>query len=419
MSEQTLQAQVRRARGKFAAMAATYSLGVFNDNFFKQAACLLAVMAGKPDFQGYAAAVFTLPWLLFSSHAGWMADRFPKRSVVIAAKALELVAMIAGGLGVVLVSWPLIFVMLFLMALQSTIFSPALNGSIPELYPQARVMRANSTLKTVTTSAILIGIILAGLALSQKWASVWGVPLGRAIVGGGVVAVAAAGLAISLGVPRRPPADPGARFPWRGPVDTLRELFRIRTDRLLAIAIVADAMVWFIAVVQILLVNEMGIRQFGLGEQATSFLVVAELGGVAVGGLLARRLAKGLRWLRFQVAGFTLLGLPMVAMAGIPYLPAGWRVAAAAVLLLAAGVPGGLLLVPLESFFQTRPAPERRGTVIAAANFAGFFAMALAGLASNPLNLWVTPTRSFAVVGALSLAAAVGMLAILRKGLRS
>ena len=34
---------IRRGRGKFACMAGAYTLGVFNDNFFKQAAMLLAV----------------------------------------------------------------------------------------------------------------------------------------------------------------------------------------------------------------------------------------------------------------------------------------------------------------------------------------------------------------------------------------
>ena len=37
-----LKEQLRRARGRFAAMAGTYGLGVFNDNFFRQAAMLLA-----------------------------------------------------------------------------------------------------------------------------------------------------------------------------------------------------------------------------------------------------------------------------------------------------------------------------------------------------------------------------------------
>jgi MFS family permease len=89
--------EIRRARGKFAAMAATYFLGAFNDNFYKQAMMLIAIASGKPEFQGYAAVVFTLPFVIFAAPAGWMADRFSKRKVVIWSKVLELAAMIFGA----------------------------------------------------------------------------------------------------------------------------------------------------------------------------------------------------------------------------------------------------------------------------------------------------------------------------------
>ncbi|MHC4294213.1 MAG: hypothetical protein ACYSTL_01365, partial [Planctomycetota bacterium] len=71
-----LRLQIRRARGKFAAMAATYCLGVFNDGFFRQSVMLIAVAAGHKALQGYVMAVFTLPYLLFAAPAGWLADRF-------------------------------------------------------------------------------------------------------------------------------------------------------------------------------------------------------------------------------------------------------------------------------------------------------------------------------------------------------
>ena len=70
--------------------------------------------------------------------------------------------------------------------IQSTIFSPALNGSIPELYPESYVIKANSVLKSLTTSGILVGTIAAGLLLKYK-TPVWGFPCGRVGVAGAVV----------------------------------------------------------------------------------------------------------------------------------------------------------------------------------------------------------------------------------------
>ncbi len=200
--------QIRQARSKFAAMAATYCLGVFNDSFFRQSAMLIAVSQGHKAMQGYVMAVFTLPYLLFAAPAGWLADRFSKRHVVIGAKILELVAMLCGAVGICTSNWLFIFIMVFIMGLQSAIFSPSLNGSIPELYPPSYVVTANAVLKAVVTAAILGGVASCGLALRQKTASVAGIPRGRLIVSVVIVSVSALGVLCSLGVPRRRAASP-------------------------------------------------------------------------------------------------------------------------------------------------------------------------------------------------------------------
>ncbi|MCY2925470.1 MAG: MFS transporter [Planctomycetota bacterium] len=164
-----LAGQIRQARGKFVAMAGAYCLGVFNDNLFKQAAALVALyIAHDAGLQNLGAIMFTLPWLLFAAPAGWLADRFPKRHIVIASKALELAAMLCGAAGIILVNWPLILTMLFIMGLQACIFSPALNGSIPELYPPTYVIKANSFMKMLVTAGNLVGIIAAGLLLATE-----------------------------------------------------------------------------------------------------------------------------------------------------------------------------------------------------------------------------------------------------------
>ena len=165
--------RIRKARGKFAAMAITYFLGVFNDNFFKISVMMLA--AGSPAKKGMINALFAIPFILFAAYAGWMADRFSKRNVVISAKVLEVAAMLCGAVGIILGSWPLMMIMVLLMATQSTIFGPSLNGTIPELYPREYVPTANGIIKVLVTGAILLGTITSGYALSAEdvWAMVY------------------------------------------------------------------------------------------------------------------------------------------------------------------------------------------------------------------------------------------------------
>ena len=100
---------------RFLPLFITQFMGAFNDNFFKQAACLLAIASGRAELQGYAGGLFALPFILFAAPAGFFADRFAKRNVVIAAKTLELAAMICGAIGMCIGNWPLILIMVFTM----------------------------------------------------------------------------------------------------------------------------------------------------------------------------------------------------------------------------------------------------------------------------------------------------------------
>ena len=197
------------------ALGTSYALGTFNDNFFKQAGLLLAVTTGNAVFQSQVTFLFALPFVLFSAWSGWLADRFAKKSLVICAKTLELAAMLAGAWGMVTLDWNWMLAMTFCMGLSSTLFSPALNGSIPELFPVGQVPRINALFKLGTTASILFGVFLAGIALDQAWIET-AYPFGRWLVAILAVTVAAGGL-VSTALPgsRKPQPFPmvgGHRF---------------------------------------------------------------------------------------------------------------------------------------------------------------------------------------------------------------
>ena len=169
MAASSVLREPRMARRQMAAMGVCYALGTFNDNFFKQAVLLLAATAGMREFQGTATLLFALPFVLFSAWAGWAADRFSKKTLIIIAKAIEVAAMLAGAMGIATLQWDWILLMVFCMGLNSTMFSPALNSSVPELFSTEHVPRVNAAFKLATTATILLGIALAGFALDQNW----------------------------------------------------------------------------------------------------------------------------------------------------------------------------------------------------------------------------------------------------------
>ena len=397
--------QVKVARKKFTAMAATYSLGVFNDNFFKQAAMLLAVEAGRAHLQGIATVVFAVPFLLFAAPAGWLADRYSKRSVIIGAKGLELAAMLAGAAGIYFMNWPLVFLMLFLMALQSAVFSPALNGSIPELYPDEFVTTANARLRVVVTAAILLGIVFAGFLLDQRaggyiYNSINNISsavvvnsygpqetgFGRFLVAFCVVIIAILGLVVSFGVAKYPAADPDIKFPVSGPYYTIKKLISLRKDSLLLTIVFANAFFWFLASLQVQIINVLGRVQLGMSKTGTSVLVMSQLVGVSVGGLLAAKISKGKRWHKVLVPSLFFMTLGMIIISGIDYFPVNTQKTVAFILLGYIGIVGGVFMIPVGSHIQTRPAPNEKGTVWASSNFAAWSGMLFSGPVFYLLN---------------------------------
>jgi acyl-[acyl-carrier-protein]-phospholipid O-acyltransferase/long-chain-fatty-acid--[acyl-carrier-protein] ligase len=409
----------RSAEGKFAAMAATYCLGVFNDNYFKQAAMLVAVSAGLIRIQGTATVLFAFPFIAFSAYAGWLADRFPKRKVVIGAKAVELIAMLIGAAGIVTGNWLCILSMVFLMGMQSCFFGPALNGAIPELYAEHEVPRANAILKLTTTLAILAGIATAGISLDQNWMEL-AIPFGKVLVAAAVVLVAVFGFLASFGAYGHAAAGVEKSFPWSGPIRSLVDFLALRHDRQLFLAILADAYFYFVASLAVLVINSFGLQQLGFSRTVTSLLSMFLMIGVCLGSLIAARITVIQRW--FRTLGPAAFGMAasLFTCSLTPLLPVGLQLVWLSSSLVSTGIWGGIFLIPVTSFLQVRPAAADKGQVLATAGFCSFIGILLSGTVFSTL---ISPMRPSAAMGCLSgfalIAAVVFTLALKKRRLLS
>ncbi len=397
--------EVRAARAKFLAMAATYFLGVFNDNFFKQAALLLAVAAGQSGLQGSATALFSLPFILFSAYGGWLADRFSKRQVIIGVKFLEVLAMLMGAYGIMTLNWTWILAMVFLMGLQSTFFGPALNGSIPELYPPWYVTKANALLKLVTTVAILLGMATAGIALDQQWLDTE-VPFGRILVSLVVLAVAFLGLATAFGIKKIKSAGSHLSFPWAGPLISLQDSIRLRHDPLLLLAVIGDTFFYFLSLLAVMVINTMGISQLHMSKTATSLLAVSLMVGVCLGALVAARITSSERWSHVLAPASFGMGICLLATGALAQTNFDLQWPLLLLGLIGAGLCGGIFLIPLTSFIQVRPKSDEKGKVIAAANFCAFSGMLIAGQVFILFDSSFLPSTNMLFLGGLGVVSA-------------
>ena len=400
-----------KGRGKLLAMAGAYGMGVFNDSFYRNSAMLLALVVFDevegPKLQSWIMALFTMPYLLLPWLAGWLADRFSKRRVVIGSKFMEVLAMGCGAAGIWTETWWLVLLMAFMMGLQSCVFAPALNGAVPELFPEDRVVVVNSRLKMVMAIMVVLGIAISGEVLGFNTnkdgsaASLWGVPCGQLYVGIGVIVLALLGWAVSFGVPYRPPASPHAKFPYDGPVHTIRTLCEIFRDREFRTVLLVDVWIWTFGAMLLQAINMLA-KQFGAKMEMASRLNALEMLGLAAGGLLSVRLSRQRRWIHFLGGAMILVGITAVGMKGLECMPAQHRWALGYALQILTGVFIGLVLIPCESFLQIRPPADRKGDMLAASNFLIF-----AGITGGSLLMGVMLERfgavnSIATLGVLS-----------------
>lgn len=392
------------ARRQILAMGACYAMGTFNDNFFKQAGLLLAVTAGMHAFQGQATFLFALPFVLLSAWAGWLADRFSKKTIIVWAKLLEVAAMSAGAYGMVTLHWEWLLAMVFCMGLNSTLFSPSLNGSIPELFPAERVPKINALFKLATTATILLGIALAGIALDQNWFAT-AYPFGRWLVAGIALAVAVTGLFSTAFLIGRPGMGSRNPFPWLGPLDSFRHLRAVRRDPALLLTLSGEAFFYFLSTLLILVINNLGAAELHFSYTVTSTLSVALLVGICAGSLLAAR-GTPESWRRLLAPATAGIGLLLCCVSLAPQVAPERQLPLLLGLYALSGVCGGLYLIPLTSFIQVRPASTDKGRILGVSNALSFSAILLAGQLFLLLE-HLRPSTAHLALGALTLGVAL------------
>jgi acyl-[acyl-carrier-protein]-phospholipid O-acyltransferase/long-chain-fatty-acid--[acyl-carrier-protein] ligase len=143
--------------------------GAFSDNalrwlvIFPVLASVTLNDAEKNGFASHASLLFAVPFLLFSTVGGWMADRFSKRSVMVGVKLGEIAIMLFAGLALASERQALQLAAICLMGIHSTFFAPAKYGIMPEVLPISKLSAGNGLLELLT----FIGIIHGSASLRQ------------------------------------------------------------------------------------------------------------------------------------------------------------------------------------------------------------------------------------------------------------
>ena len=405
----------RRKEAAFRWLNATQFLGAFNDNLFKGFVTMFLIVL-IPRWKGFllggATILFAIPFLCFTAYAGFLADRFPKNRVTVALKYAEL-AVMALGVPLFLAGSPgLLFALLFLMSLQSALFSPTKYGIVPELVKKERLTEANATLVMWSYLAIIAGAAVAPLAAGALRNGA-GLPLTRAypIAQLLCVLVAVAGVLASTRVWRLPPANP------RLHPDLLfvRQLWRttdwVRRDPHLVLAMAGTGLFSLVASFLQIDLIAFGVDEMGLTSESAQFRFFFAAIGIAVGAWLAGRLSRRNVEMGLMPIGAGLLCFCTLGIAARGRMP----LAALDAAVFCAGVGAGMFVVPLDTFLQMRLPAERRGEGLALNSFVSWIGVLLAGLAMvGGSALHLTARHGVWAISAAAFALFLGALWVLR-----
>ena len=376
----------------FIGLLITQGLGAINDNMFRWYIVNLASakfedaapILSQEVALSLGLASFTIPYLVFATFAGYLADRFSKRTVIVGCKVAEILLMATGIAGILMGDVYFLFALVFLMGTQSALFGPAKFGSIPEMVRDDQISSANGFMGLVTVVASAIGTFAGYLlfdiasvnlrnpgGLSEMW-----------LPATALMVTAVIGWFASLMIARLAPAAPDRKAPLNPIPETYYSLSLLFKNRPLLRTSLGIAFFWFLASIANMNINTYGEEVLGLSKTEVGGVMVVLVLGVGIGSVLAGIWSAG----KVEL-GLVPLGAFGVSVSSMLLFYAGSQVDTATqasmqnaywwsnLWLFALGFSAGLFNVPLESFMQHRSDPNNRGVILAANNFVAFTLM--------------------------------------------
>lgn len=365
----------------FLGLLATQFLGATNDNMFRLLAIGIGTeyVAANQSSMIVAAglACFTLPYLLLAAPAGYLADRYSKRQVIVYCKVAEIMIMALAVGAIYAQSLYLIFLVLALTGAQAALFGPSKLGSIPELLPAEKISAANGLVGLFTVVATVVGVVagnqLYAVTKPKGLEDTW-------ILAAALMGTAAVGTLTSLFIRPLPMANPTLRFPRNIFGQTWRDLQTLAASRALLRVSLGIAFFWSLGALAQSNILEF-VREGGLAQPQSSPLMAALVIGVGLGSVLAGVWSAGrveLGILPLGAGGVAISSMLLFTVDGnLAAAGASWSPAflLAGLFLFLLGTSAGLFDVPLSSYMQHRSPPEQRGAILAASNFLTFAGM--------------------------------------------
>ncbi len=404
---------------RFLPLFLTQFAGAFNDNLFKNAFIVLITFHGlstaglnAATLVNIAAGVFILPFFLFSTLAGQLAEKYDKAKLAQWIKLLEIAIMLAAGAGFIWHNAALLMSCLFMMGIHSALFGPLKYSVLPQYLQKNEILGGNGLIEMGTFIAILLGQISGTLIIQHQ-------PNGEMYVIWACVGIAIIGYFFSRSMPSAPPTAPNIKIGWNIFSETKKILSHTRKNKTVFNSLLGISWFWFFG--SIYLTQFPNFAKEALHGDASVYTLLMTLFslGVGIGSMLCEKLSDAK--VEIGLVPFGSIGLSIFAIdlffATQNIAPAAhtaqsflaqlshWRVIADLFLI---GVFGGIFIVPLYALIQTRTEREYTSRAIAANNILNsLFMVIAAGISILLLKAGVTVQQLLLIAGVLNIFVAI------------
>lgn len=384
----------------------TQCLGALNDNVYKNVLLLMvtySLIDSLPVsvnlFVNLAAGLFILPFFLFSAHAGAVADSMDKAKLIRRLKLIEVLIMACAATAIMTENALLMLVLLFLTGTQSAYFGPVKYALLPQALKASELVKGNAWVEMGTFLSILVGTLTAGLLLAM--------PNGTLIASCLVLFLSIMGFISSVNIPALPShSNQKVKFE---PISGLKKTLNVaQKQRGIWMSILAISWFWFMGATYLTQFPNFAREHLFADSTVVSLLLALFSIGIATGSWLCQKLSFDhveLGILPFGILGLTLFGLDLLwAVPSYNLSPAQYYSVDSFISeskhirvmmdLFFVGVSGGVFIVPLYSFIQSRSNQGECARSIAANNIMN----ALFMVGSALVSIFVLSVLSLSVV---------------------
>ena len=414
---------------RFLPLFLTQFLGAFNDNLLRNALVVLVTFKLTADklptdpktITTLASALLILPYVIFSSIAGELADKYERSRLMVYTKVLEILVMSCAIYGFWTNNVSLLLGLLFGAGLQATFFSPMKYSVLPNHLTKDELIKGNGLIESGTFLAILTGSI-AGTLLG-KVIDV-NVPETSLYVGISLLLISIFGFVTSLFIPRAEAAHPELRLSRSLTFGSMRLIKSVTSNKTILKAVLFTSWFWLCGSVFMALFPGY-VREVLHGDELlyVVFLTTFSI-GIAIGSVMCSKILKNEitpRYTHLTLFGVTIFTLVMVGLSmiekefsktiSVAQFFSNWHAFALFLSMVATAFCWGVYTVPLKTMIQTNANDSNRSRVIAGENiFNAFFMLAALLINIYLLESDVSILRIFTIIAILNFF--VGIIAL-------